>query len=352
MRVGVVGCGYWGSKHVRVLHAVHGVDDVAVIDANPASRVELGRVFPSVMSFAHLEEALPFVDALVIATPATTHAELATVAIEAGKHVLVEKPLATSSADASRLIDLADENDVTLMVGHTFEYNSAVRMLKEIVDSGDLGKIHYMDSARLNLGLYQSDVDVIWDLAPHDISIATYVLGAEPTAVQAWGSAHANDIHLDVASIRLEYADQDMSATVRISWLDPLKVRRTTVVGTEKMAVYNDMNDSERIKLYDRGVELDVREGSTAAPNPPLTYRYGGVVSPYIDFKEPLQVEAEHFVQCCLDGATPQSDGRSGLSVVRILEAAHQSIATSSRIELAPIDDMNVDVDLVSQLIA
>ncbi|MGI9624351.1 MAG: Gfo/Idh/MocA family protein [Acidimicrobiales bacterium] len=333
MRVGVVGCGYWGSKHVRVLHGSRRVDEVAVIDQNPSIRAELGRVFPSVNCFEDVDEALEHVDALIIATPPTSHASLATRAMTAGKHVLVEKPLATSTADAAELIRLSELHGVTLMVGHTFEYNAAVQMLRDIVASGDLGKIHYMDSARLNLGLYQSDVDVIWDLAPHDISIANYVLGSEPTAVQAWGSAHANDIHLDVASIRLEYGHLDVSTTVRISWLDPLKVRRSTVVGTKKMAVYNDMNDGERIKLYDRGVDVDLHD-DTAPHAVPLTYRYGGVVSPYVDFKEPLQTMVDHFVESIINGTMPQSDGLNGLRVVRILEAAHESIKRASRVEL------------------
>lgn len=337
MRVGVAGCGYWGSKHVRVLHATPGVSRVVVIEAQADIRANIGQTFPAAVAFASLDDALQAdaLDALIVATPPATHAAVALQAVEAGIHVLVEKPLATTTADAAKLVSAAEEMGIALMAGHTFQYNAAVWRLRDAVQSGEIGDVHYLDSARLNLGLYQSDVNVIWDLAPHDVSLANFVLGEEPCAVTAWGSAYAAPVHEDVALIRLDYPSGVMG-TLRVSWLDPCKVRRTTVVGSEKMAVYNDLNDNERIKLYDHGVTHPHGE----VHEMPLSYRYGDVTAPYVDFKEPLLVEDTHFVQSILDGTPPETSGRDGLSVVRILEAANESLATGQTIELGPIDEL------------
>ncbi|MEM8903239.1 MAG: Gfo/Idh/MocA family oxidoreductase [Actinomycetota bacterium] len=335
MDVGIVGCGYWGSKHVRVLHGIPEVDRVVLIDWEAERRTALHQVFPNTIGFATLDEALDHVDAVVIATPPATHAKIAGEAIAAGKHVLVEKPLATNTDDGQRLVRAAEATGVTLMVGHTFEFNPAVRRLREVVRSGELGDIYYLDAARLNLGLYQSDVNVIWDLAPHDVSLANFVLDDTPTAVTAWGSAHAHSRLEDVASLRLEYADSGVVATIRISWLDPCKVRRTTVVGSKKMAVYNDMNDAERLKLYDRGI---VPADDSSIHERPLSYRYGDVVAPYVDWQEPLLVEDRHFVESILSGTTPSASGESGLRVVQILEAANESLRTSRAVPLERLD--------------
>ncbi len=331
MRVGIVGCGYWGSKHVRVLHGIPEVEQVVLIDSDPERRAALHQVFPSTVGYPSLDAALDAVDAVVVATPPTTHAGIASQAIAAGKHVLVEKPLATNSADAQLLVDAASDAGVVLMVGHTFEFNPAVRRLRETVRSGELGDIYYLDAARLNLGLYQSDVNVIWDLAPHDVSLANYVLDDVPTKVTAWGSAHAHARLEDVAMLRLEYAATGVVATIRISWLDPCKVRRATVVGSKKMAVYNDMNDDERLKLYDRGI---VPPDDTTIHEAPLSYRYGDVVAPYVDWKEPLLVEDQHFVESAMNGLRPTAHGEVGLEVVRILEAANESLHTSRGVQL------------------
>lgn len=338
MRVGVLGCGYWGSKHVRVLQSIHEVSQTVVIDASPARRLDLKETFPAAATFESLDDALAAdaIDALVVATPPTTHASMALRAIEAGIHTMIEKPMATSSIEALSLVWAAEDNDVVLMSGHTFEYNAAVWRLREAVQRGELGTVHYLDSARLNLGLYQSDVNVLWDLAPHDVSLANFVLGEVPHSVTAWGSSYASLFHEDVALLRLDYPSGVM-ATIRVSWLDPCKVRRTTVVGSEKMAVYNDMNDSERIKLYDRGVD----GGEAIEDHPhevPMTYRYGDVVAPFIDLKEPLLVEDEHFVRSIIDRTEPNTTGRDGLLVVRILEAANRSLAEGRTIELPNLD--------------
>lgn len=341
MRVAVVGCGYWGSKHIRVLNGLGEVDSVAVVDPRVDRRAELERSFPKTGSFENLATALPHVDAVVIATPPETHVRLGLQAIEAGRHVLVEKPLATTSAGARRLIDAAAAAGVTLMVGHTFEYNAAVWRLRDMVARGELGDIHYIDTARLNLGLYQSDVNVLWDLAPHDVSIVNHVLGRSPTSVQAWGRAHAHALLEDVAYLRLDYADIGVTAQIHVSWLDPCKVRRVTVVGSRKMAVYNDLADAERIKIYDKGVNKAISEGA-ALHEMPVSYRYGGISAPYIDFQEPLTVEDRHFVQCIREGRVPDTDGRSGLAVVSVLEAAQRSLrdGCAIQLELPPVESI------------
>lgn len=335
MRVGVVGCGYWGSKHVRVFTGLAGVESVVAIDSDPVRRHDLGRAFPSLSHSVDLSSCLNAIDAVVIATPPRTHFNLAITAIRAGKHVLVEKPLAVSMDEARKLVEAAQQHGVTLMVGHTFEYNPAVWRLKEIIDSGELGDLYYLDAARLNLGLYQSDVNVVWDLAPHDISILNHLLGAPPTTVQAWGFSHAHAYLEDVAYLRLGYEHRDVSAHVHVSWLDPQKVRRLTVVGSRKMAVYDDVVTDERIRVYDKGVE--VNDDGASVGGVPMTYRHGSVISPYVAFREPLMLEAEHFVNRATSGLPPATDGANGLAVVAVLEAAQRSLLERREVVVEPI---------------
>lgn len=326
-RIGVVGCGYWGSKHVRVLNGLRAVREVAVIDPDPCNRDAILSAFPAVRAFADLDAALPHLDAVIIATPPRSHAELTLAALRAGKHALVEKPLATSLADARLLVDEAHRAGVVLMVGHTFEFNAAVRELKRRLTQGELGDIYYVHSARLNLGLYRSDVNVVWDLAPHDISILNFLLDAVPTRVTAWGSTNAWAGIEDLAYLRLDYQQLGITGYVHVSWLDPNKVRRVTVVGTRKMAVYNDMAE-ERLRIFDRGVERP--EETEATYERPLSYRYGDIISPHIRFEEPLALENQHFVDCIRNGTTPQTDGRSGLAVVAVLEAVDRALGTGT----------------------
>jgi predicted dehydrogenase len=330
--VGVVGVGYWGSKHVRVLHGLDRVSAIAVIDSRAERLRALTRMFPSVQAFTSLEEALPEVDALVVATPPTTHVPIALTAIAAGKHVLVEKPLATSSAGAHQLIDAAAEQDVLLMAGHTFEYNSAVDKLRELVVSGELGQLYYIDSGRLNLGLYQSDVNVIWDLAPHDVSIINLLMGRQPTSVHAWGSRHAHRRFEDVAYVRMDYHDVGVSAVIHVSWLDPCKVRRVTVVGSRKMAVYNDLAAEERIRIHDKSVVYEAAEADLTQP--PMSYRYGDITAPFVQAEEPLAVQDDHFLECITTGGPCRTDGRSGLAVVEVLEAAQLSLESGGPVRL------------------
>lgn len=280
----------------------------------------------------NLQAALDQVDAVVIATPPRTHVRLALMAMAAGKSVLVEKPLAMSITEADLMIEEASARSLTLMVGHTFEYNAAVWKLRELVQSGELGRIYYMDSARLNLGLYQHDVNVVWDLAPHDISIYNYVLGSSPVSVQAWGSRHGYQHLEDVAYLRLLYANPDVTANIHVSWLDPCKVRRTTVVGSVKMAVYNDLASNERIRVFDKGVVPP--ENGANLQDYPMSYRYGEIRSPYVAFDEPLYVQDREFVSCVLTGRQPQTHGYNGLAVTRVLEGAELSLQTGGPVEL------------------
>lgn len=336
VRVAVVGCGYWGSKHVRVLTSLEEVSGVAVVDPDPERRSRLQSAFSAVAAYAELEAALPHVDAVIVATPPALHAAVAVAALEAGKDVLVEKPLTTSLAEGRSLVELAERLNRVLMVGHTFEYNAAVRELRHRIRMGELGALRYLDSAWLNLGLYQNDVNVIWDLAPHAISISNFLLDSVPSRVSAWGSAHAARSFEDVAQLRLDYEHADVTAYVRVSWLDPAKVRRVTVVGSERMAVYNDVSSTERLRIFDRGVEpIDTSLGLHQMP---LNYRYGDIVSPHIPFAEPLAVEDSHFLECVINRKLPLTNGFSGTAVVAVLEAASEALRTGRAVDIAGMD--------------
>jgi predicted dehydrogenase len=335
LRVAVVGCGYWGSKHARVLHTLDEVERVVHVDGSRDRLAGLARAFPSAASFETLSEALPQVDAVVIATPPTTHVPLALSALAAGKHVLVEKPLATTSADARRLIEAAAESNRTLMAGHTFEYNAAVWKLRQLVQGDELGDVYYIDTARLNLGKYQSDVNVVMDLAPHDISIVNHVLGQLPVAVDAWGSRHAHHSFEDVAYLRLYYEDHRLAANIHVSWLDPCKVRRLTVVGSRKMAVYDDLAVEEPLRIHDKGVlrSTDCQD----LTQPPMSYRYGDITVPFLPFEEPLLLQDRHFVRCAMEGTPPRTDGHNGLAVVEVLESVQLSLRERRRVEVAEV---------------
>jgi predicted dehydrogenase len=324
--IAVVGCGYWGSKHVRVLNALEEIREVILVDSREHRMRDLARSYRTARCFTRLADALPLADAVVVATPPTTHVPIALEVIDAGKHVLVEKPLAPGAAGARQLIRTASKAGVVLMVGHTFEYNPAVRKLRELVQSGELGELYYIDSARLNLGLYQDDVNVILDLAPHDVSIINHVLGRRPVAVQAWAARHAHRRFEDVAYLRLFYDHffdgRGMSANIHVSWLDPCKVRRVTAVGSEKMAVYDDLAQDDRIRVLDKGVNLPDAGNLT---QPPMSYRYGDILVPFIAADEPLALQDAHFVECVAKGTVPLTDGEDGLAVVEVLEAAQLS---------------------------
>lgn len=320
-QVAVVGYGYWGSKHVRVLASMPEVV-VTVVDSDTERIREAAATYPSVATAHRVEEVVDDVDAVVVATPPSGHSAIALDVLRAGRHTLVEKPLATSVPDARQLVHAAHDSGARLMVGHTFEYNAAVWKLKEIIDSGELGKVLYIDAARLSLGRYQRDCDVIWDLAPHDISIVSFLLDEPPRGVAVWAKRNIGHLHADVAYLRLEFERSHAHAFVHVSWLDPWKVRRVTVVGEQKMAVYDDLSDNERIRVYDIGVDLNEVDDSTGAHAMPVSYRTGGIVSPFVQFNEPLLVQDSHFIDCVRSGRTPDTPGERGLDVVRVLTAA------------------------------
>ena len=343
LRVGVVGCGYWGSKHVRVLSCLPDVAEVVAVDLDPRACENVRAAFPGVRAFARLEAALRHVDAVIIATPPRTHVELAIKALRCGKHVLTEKPLATSVAEARLLVDEARRSELVLMVGHTFEFNPAVRELKQRIGRGELGLVYYIHSSRLNLGLYRSDVNVVWDLAVHDISIMNYLLDATPSAVAAWGSRNAWTEVEDLAFVRLQYEELGVTGYAHVSWLDPNKVREVTVIGSKKMAIYNDLHE-ERLRIFDRGVERN--EEQVTSCERPLSYRYGDIISPHIRFEEPLSLEVRHFVDCIRDGTIPLTDGRNGLSVVAVLEAINESLSTGSVVKVLAPPELNPTIQL------
>jgi predicted dehydrogenase len=283
------------------------------------------RLYPAIETTTQTEDIFndKRLDAIVVATPVFTHFELAKKALLNGKHVMVEKPMTHSVETSLSLIKLAEEKNRMLMVGHTFEYTAAVNKVKEIIDSGDLGEPLYISSTRLNLGLFQPDINVSWDLAPHDISIITYLLGDVPVSVNSQGKSHYTKEIEDVATITMNYAN-GIIAFIHSSWLDPNKVRKTTIVGSKKMLVYNDIETQEKIKIYDKGVDAPPYYDTYADFQ--FSYRYGDIYSPRLEDYEPLKEQSKHFLECIERGQTPRSDGYSGLRVVSILEAASQSL--------------------------
>ena len=335
IRVGVVGVGYWGSRHIRVLRSMTGVAAVVGVDQRFA-RIDDGRpqVDHGVAVYVDLEEALPHVDAVIISTPPASHSQLGLEAVAAGKHVLIEKPMATTTDAARLLVEAAAAVGVVLMPGHTFEHNAAVHKLRDLLRGGHLGQLFYLDCARLNLGLYQPDVNVILDLAPHDVSISNFVLGSSPTTVTAWGSRHVHPEYEDVAYLRLDYADLGVRTNIHVSWLDPHKVRRITAVGSKKMVVYNDMADGERIRVYDKAaVPPDASDGPLSG----VAYHLGDIVSPFVPFAEPLAVQDQHFVDCIISNSAPVVNGSSGVAVVQVLECAQISLREQRPVALAEV---------------
>ncbi|HUZ00243.1 MAG TPA: Gfo/Idh/MocA family oxidoreductase [Thermomicrobiaceae bacterium] len=331
-RLAVVGCGYWGSKHIRVAAECATVEMALAVDSR-IERLEYVRsMYPGVATSPSLAVALDDerIDGIVLATPISTHYDLARAALLAGKHVLVEKPLATTEDEARDLLDLADRQDRVLMVGHTFEYHPAVAYLRDLVASGELGDIHYVDSVRLNLGLFQRDANVLWDLAPHDLSIIFFILGRQPRTISAWGHSHIVPDIEDVAFANLTFGD-GISAHLHVSWLDPCKVRRVTVAGSRAMAVFDDVALTEKVRIYDKRFSF-APTGDRYADFQ-AGYHYGNVVIPPISTAEPLALECADFAQAIATGRGVRADGSSGLRVVAALEAASRSLAHLGRVE-------------------
>ena len=321
--VAVVGAGYWGPNLSRNFAANALCKELWVCERDADRLEQIKSRFPQVKATQSFEEVLlSDVDAMVLATPVGTHFPLAKKALEAGKHVFVEKPLASSVAEAEELVQLAEEKKLTLMVGHTFEYSPPVRKISSLIESGDLGDIFFVSSMRVNLGLHQKDVSVIWDLAPHDFSILFSWIGEEPKTITATGGTFVQDGIPDVAFITTKF-ESGIVAHIEVSWLAPSKLRRTTVVGSKKMVVYDDTESIEKVKVFDRGVQYKDPETFGEFQ---LSYRTGDILIPKLDQFEPLALEATEFLTSIQNGTAPLSDGRSGLRVVRALEAAQTSL--------------------------
>jgi predicted dehydrogenase len=323
--IGIIGYGYWGPNLVRNFAETDGARVAAISDLSP-ERLELAaRRSPGAFISTDFQNLLkaPDVDAIVIATPVNTHYELALAALQAGKHVLIEKPMTQSAGHAQRLIDEAARRRLVLMVDHTFVYTGAVRKIRELVLGGELGEIYYYDAVRMNLGLFQKDVNVVWDLAVHDLSILNYVLDAQPVAVSASGVCHVEGSPENMAYITLYYPGSTI-AHVNVNWLAPVKVRRTLIGGSRKMIIYDDLEPSEKIKIYDKGVTL--RNDPEQIRQLLVGYRAGDMWAPQLPVKEALRSEAEHFIACVRDGLAPLTDGLAGLRVVELLEAASRSL--------------------------
>jgi len=338
VRFGVVGVGYWGPNVVRNIHELEGAELVWLCDLRPEALRKLARRYPSVRTTTRFEELLQDdeVEAIVVATPVSTHCALATAALESGKHVMVEKPLAASSDEAESMIELAKETELVLMPGHTFLYSPPVTLIRNLITSGDLGEIYFISTSRVNLGLHQADVSVAWDLAPHDFSILRYWLDELPSHVSALSRECIVRGIPDVAFINLEFLSTTI-AHVELSWLAPSKLRRTTIVGSEKMIVYDDTS-IEPVRIFDSGV---VFQDPKTFGEYKLSYRTGDIVSPRVDPSEPLSVELLDFCRAIRTGSSPRSHAQLGLDVVRMIEATERSIKLQARVAtpgLSPVD--------------
>jgi predicted dehydrogenase len=324
--IGVIGYGYWGPNLVRNFGQADGARVVAVCDPSQARRSQVEATYPAVTTYALASEMLanPKVDAVAIATPVSTHFELSMAALAAGKHVFVEKPITPTSEQAERLIAEADKRGLTLMVDHTFVYTSVVRKIKDLVEKGDLGQLYYYDSVRVNLGLFQHDVNVLWDLAVHDLSIMDYILGRAPRMIAATGVASVPGQPESLAYLTC-FFENNLIAHFHVNWLAPVKIRRTMIGGSNKMIEWDDMELSEKLRIYDKGITVNSNPESIYQLK--VGYRAGDMSAPHLPNVEALQVEARHFVECIKTGQRPTTDGQAGLRVVRILEAASKSMA-------------------------
>ncbi len=340
VNIAVIGCGYWGPNLIRNVNSLADATLHTICDLDEQRLARQKVLYPSVNTTTDMGSILrdPGIQAVIVATPMSTHYRLAKTLLEAGKHVFVEKPLAGSVKEAKELIEIARRKNLRLMVGHTFEYSPPVNKVKEILDSGEIGDVYYFDSYRVNLGLFQPDLSVVWDLAPHDVSIINYFVGGRrPVSVNANGQSYTEGHVQDVANITIKF-ENNIMAHIVVSWLAPSKFRRTTIVGTKKMVVYDDMEPEEKVKIYDKGVEFSHEEIAQSQ----VIYRTGDVHAPRIKSVEPLREEMAHFVDCIRTGATPRSDGESGLRVVRILEAAQRSINENGReVRISEVDEMD-----------
>jgi predicted dehydrogenase len=332
--VGVVGYGYWGPNLVRNFSEQAPGKMVAVSDLSLERLGQVHARYPTVKLTTNYRDLIadPAIDAVVVATPVSSHFDIAMAALDAGKHVLVTKPITASREQAIRLIEVAEQRGLVLMVDHTFVYTGAVMVIKQLIDSGDLGQLYYYDSVRVNLGLFQRDVDVLWDLAVHDLSIMDHVLGRAPSAVAATGAAHVPGHQMNLAYLTC-YFNGSLITHHHVNWLAPLKIRRTLIGGARQMIVYDDLEPSEKIKVYDKGITVADTEGT---PSPVIAYRTGDMWAPHVNLTEGLSLEAQHFLDCVAHHRRPLTDGSCGLRLVDILEAATRSLSSFGQpVELA-----------------
>jgi len=324
IRFGVIGYGYWGPNIVRNLSSLDSTRVVAICDKSEAALKRARQLYPGVHCTHDASELLtsPDIDAIAVITPVWTHFELAKGALKNGKHVFVEKPFTSTSAQAEELINLAEQKNLQIMVDHTFLFTGAVRKIRQLIEDNTLGKLYYYDSTRVNLGLFQHDVNVLWDLAPHDLSIVDYLIGERAEAIVATGEKHLNGL-TDVAYLTAYFPD-NVIAHINVNWLSPVKVRTTLIGGEKKMVVWNDLEVDEKIKVYDRGVNMSSREG---VYNLLVSYRSGDMWAPKVEAVEALKAELSYFVDCIRSGEPPMNDGIAGLRVVRMLEAAEESLS-------------------------
>jgi len=320
---GVIGYGYWGPNIVRNLESIESAEIVAIADTNSSARQRAHKAHPQITISDDPDELLasPRIDAIAIITPVWTHFDLAKAALENGKHVFVEKPFTSTAEQAEQLIDLAATKRLTIMVDHTFLFTAAVRKIKQLLEDGTLGKLYYYDSTRVNLGLFQHDVNVIWDLAPHDLAIMDHLIGRSPGEIIATGQTHLNGFE-DIAFITLYFPDS-VIAHINVNWLSPVKVRTTLIGGAKKMLVWNDLEADEKVKVYDKGVQVSSREGLY---NLLINYRSGDMWVPKLDQGEALRLELSYFAECIATNQIPINDGLAGLRVVKMLEAANHSL--------------------------
>lgn len=323
IRVGIIGYGYWGPRIVRNFHGLNGCEVSMICDKSPESLRRAKHSHPDIAVTCDAAEVIrsSHTDAVAVITPVWTHFELAKAALENAKHVFVEKPFTSTVAQAEELIELADRKNLQIMVDHTFLFTGAVKKMRQLIDEGVLGKLYYYDSTRVNLGLFQHDVNVIWDLAPHDLSIMDYLVGSKPQAVVATGQNHLN-CHEDVAYMTIYFADS-MIAHINVNWLSPVKVRTTLLGGEKRMLVWNDLEADEKVKVYDRGVNIASQEGLYELL---VNYRSGDMWAPQLEQVEALRHELMYFIDCISNNRQPLNDGASGLRVVKILEAATKSL--------------------------
>ena len=318
LRFGIIGWGYWGPKIARNIDSLQGAAVTIVADTDSQRLKSVASNKPWIQTTSQLEDIFQSdIDAVIIATPVSTHFQLARKALLHNKHVLVEKPLTTCITEAEELIELAQQQQRVLMVGHTFEYNPAVNELRKLMQSGELGNIYCIEAERVNLGLFRNDINVIWDLAPHDISILLYLLDKKPEKIKVQAHAHVQSNIEDVAHIDLEFSD-GMNAHIHVSWLHPCKIRRVTVIGDARMVVYDDTNPAEMIKVYNKGADVNA--------DPVVSYRYGEITIPHIDWIEPLHLECEDFANSIRTGKKPRASGEVGLEVVRVLAAVQETL--------------------------